>query len=107
MFARLPNHPVVYVSWHDARRYCEWLTKQMHSNKQIPAEVRERAHREGWTVMLPSEAEWEKAARGTNGLIYPWSNEFLEDHANAGEAGIGGPSAVGSFPKGESPSGCL
>lgn len=101
------NHPVVYVTWYDAIAYCRWLTEQLQNGAGIPAEVREQARREGWQVRLPSEAEWEKAARGTNGLIYPWGDRWEEDHANIGETGIGRLSAVGSFPQGKSLSGCL
>ena len=103
----IPNHPVRFISWYDARAYCEWLTKQLHHNKQIPQEIREQARREEWTVKLPSEAEWEKAARGMDGCIYPWGNEFLHDHANTDEAGLNETSAVGCFLRGVSPYGCL
>lgn len=102
----LPNQPVQFVKWHDARAYCQWLTKQLHAGRKVPDAVARQAREEGWVVTLPSEAEWEKAARGTEGWIYPWGNDWREDHANTAEAGIGRPSAVGSFPQGASPFGC-
>jgi serine/threonine-protein kinase len=83
-------HPVVNVSWYDAVAYCEWL-----------------AGVTGRPYHLPSEAEWEKAARGTEGLIYPWGNQWDPGRCNNEESGIDDTTRVGSYsPRGDSPYGC-
>jgi formylglycine-generating enzyme required for sulfatase activity len=100
------NHPVVYVTWHDARAYCAWLTEVWRKAGKIGAEEE---------VRLPTEAEWEKAARGsalsgvegTGGRIYPWGNGWDVAKCNTSEGGLGGTSPVGMYPAGASPYGCL
>lgn len=79
------NHPVVGVSWYEAEAYCNWL------NAHSPA---------GQSVRLPTEAEWEWAARGPEGLIYPWDDEWQVWRCNGESSGIGRTSAVGCFPGG-------
>jgi formylglycine-generating enzyme required for sulfatase activity len=91
------NHPVALVSWRDAQSYCEWLTERIRQLGGNFANV---------MVALPSEAEWEKAARGTDGRAYPWGAEPSPEKANYDNSKIGKPSAVGCFPDGASVFGC-
>jgi len=102
----LANHPVVYVTWYDVLAYCEWLTEQLRNWQGTPEPLSSLFNKQGWCVTLPSEAEWEKAARGTDGLIYPWGNEPNPNLANCFDTGIHTTSAVGCFPGGASPYGC-
>lgn len=83
------DHPVVNVSWHDAEAFCRWLSQTT-----------------GLNFDLPTEAEWEKAARGTDGRIYPWGNAFDARRVNSRERNIRGTTPVGSYsPDGDSPYG--
>jgi formylglycine-generating enzyme required for sulfatase activity/predicted ATPase len=107
------NAPVVWVSWHDALAYCVWLGERLrelaaaHSPEEGPGEGFWRGLAEGSLgACLPSEAQWERAARGADGRIYPWGAEADQQRANYGDSGIGGPSPVGCFPAGASPFGC-
>ncbi|HNS03945.1 MAG TPA: SUMF1/EgtB/PvdO family nonheme iron enzyme [Anaerolineae bacterium] len=87
----LANHPVVGVRWYEAVAFCNWLGEKL-----------------GREVALPSEAQWERAARHTDGRRYPWrGSEITPDHANYAETGIGMTSAVGIFPRGAAECGAL
>jgi formylglycine-generating enzyme required for sulfatase activity len=99
------NYPVVSVSWYEARRYCNWLTERLRAWPGTPEPLAKVLRNEGWHVSLPSEANWEKAARGTDGRIFPWGNEPDPNRANYGDTGIRSSSAVGCFPGGASPYG--
>ncbi len=95
---QLSNYPVVGISWYEAMAYCKLLNKVWRSKGKIS---------DNEEVRLPTEAEWEKAARGADGRRYPWGNKFDAEKCNSKERGIGGRCAVGVFPNGASPSGAL
>ncbi len=100
------NHPVRYVTWYDDLAYCDWLERVLKDSPNLPETLKQRLS-QGWKITLPGEAQWEKAARGTDGQLYPWGNEFDADKANTDETGIGTTSAIGCFPLGGSPYGVL
>jgi formylglycine-generating enzyme required for sulfatase activity len=100
-----PNHPVVWLGWFDALKYCEWLTLRLRDWEATPEPLTTLLRQEGWCVTLPSEPEWEKAARGADARAYPWGDEPDNNRGNFGGTGIMTTSAVGCFPEGASPYG--
>jgi formylglycine-generating enzyme required for sulfatase activity len=107
--ASRPNHPVVGVGWYEGIAYGRWLTERLTGRGELkPAEI----------VRLPTEAEWEKAARGGTTLDtrrarpnpmanrrYPWGDAFFSTVCNTAESGLGGTAPIGMFSDGVSPYG--
>jgi formylglycine-generating enzyme required for sulfatase activity len=94
------NQPVVGVTWHEANAFCAWLTAQLAD--VLP---------EGVVVRLPSEAEWEAAARGPEVWRYPWGNEWRDDRAamldDQQTRGANWTVPVGCYPAGAAACGAL
>jgi formylglycine-generating enzyme required for sulfatase activity len=85
----LANHPASEVPWKEAQAYAGWLREQT-----------------GRPYRLPTEAEWEKAARGDDGRLWPWGNNWDSSRANGSGSGLG-TTPVGHYsPRGDSPYGC-
>ena len=82
---REPTAPRETVSWHEALAFCRWLS-----------------HRVGREITLPTEQQWERAARGADGRRWPWAGEWDDEKANAGDR-FGRTSLVGLFPNGATP----
>ncbi len=99
----IPNHPTENVSWYDAMAFCAWLNARL----TLSASIKPRGH----VLRLPTEEEWEKAARGTDGFAYPWGNSYQVGYANINESSVLGgtyleqTTAVGIYPQGISPYG--
>ncbi len=97
---RRRNRPVVGITWYEAEAYCNWLTVHLRTVEKVE-----------WigegVVRLPTEAEWEKAARGSDGRWWPWGNDWVESRTNTAEGGVGSTTPVGIYRGGASPYGVL
>lgn len=96
-----PDHPVAFVSWPDALAYGRWLEAELKRSASVPTWLRARLD-EGWRVTLPTEAQWEKAARGADGRRFPWGHDPDPARANYQRAGT---APVGRFACPECPFG--
>jgi len=86
-----PNHPVVSISWYEAVAFCRWLTQHQGYNP------------DGYVYLLPSEAEWEYAARRATRRTYPWGNEEPDGERANFDSVYNGTTAVGCFALGVPP----
>ncbi len=86
------SQPVVGVTWYEATAYCRWLTAALA---------------DGCEYRLPTEAEWERAARGPHGWRYPWGDDWVKDRCNSKELALERTTPAGIFPDGGSAEGVL
>jgi formylglycine-generating enzyme required for sulfatase activity len=106
----LADHPVVDVSWEEANAFCAWLSTEIADCRlQIvdSGDSHSTIYNLQSPLRLPTEAEWEHAARGIDGRSFPWGDEWDAARANTRESGLGHTTPAGSYPNGASPYGCL
>jgi formylglycine-generating enzyme required for sulfatase activity len=106
----LPNLPVVGISWYEALAFARWLNERLQAyarRKATSAVIWQKLAAGEIHIILPSEDEWEKAARGGDERLYPWGNAFNTNLANTSSTGLDSTCVVGCFPNGASPYGVL
>jgi formylglycine-generating enzyme required for sulfatase activity len=101
--------PAAYADWYDAVAYTRWLDAQVRAGAGAAGPLRAilEATGRGCRISIPSEAEWEKGARGTDARLYPWGNTFDLATFNLGRKNFQSRAAVGSYPDNASPYGLL
>jgi formylglycine-generating enzyme required for sulfatase activity len=97
---KIADHPRERVSWYDAVAFCRWLSHRLGGEYDLD-------NPDAWLVRLPTEFEWEKAARGTDGRTYPWGDDFEANRANTKESGNQQTTPVIRYTNGASPYGAL
>jgi formylglycine-generating enzyme required for sulfatase activity len=99
--------PRTRVSWFDSMAFCHWLAARLLALAGIQSDrAGDVADHAAWTVCLPTEQEWQRAALGDTGWEYPWGNAVDETRGNYGRS-VGGPTPVGRYPSGQSLYGAL
>ncbi len=97
---QVDDHPRANVTWYDAIAFCRWLSFKLGGGFNLDQV-------DQWAVRLPTEFEWEKAARGTKALIYPYGDEYDQHKSNTTESGIHNTTPVTTYPQGASSYGAL
>jgi formylglycine-generating enzyme required for sulfatase activity len=90
---KFDDHPREAVSWYQAMAFCRWLSSRLGGGYGTNSISR-------WVIRLPTESEWEKAARGTDGRLYPWGDTPYKGKSNTKEAGMERTSPVSQYPDG-------
>jgi formylglycine-generating enzyme required for sulfatase activity len=85
-----PLQPVFDIRWHEAMQFCQWLSDKI-----------------GYQVMLPTDAQWQRAAQGDDDRKYPWGNDWDSNRCNTEQSHIGHTTPVTEYPQGASPYGVL
>ncbi|MCC6975533.1 MAG: SUMF1/EgtB/PvdO family nonheme iron enzyme [Anaerolineae bacterium] len=87
---KINTHPRENVNWYEAMAYSRWLNTEI-----------------GWLITLPTESQWQRAAQGDDGRVFPWGNDFDPSRCNTGESRIGQTTPVDKYPLGASPFGVM